>query len=233
VIQIRTKSLGIGYNYKPVLKGINIQIEYGDFICITGENGIGKSTLIKTILGLYPAISGKIIYDKNTPLNTIGYLSQRLDVQNDFPATVWEVVLSGCLPSIKHRLFYTLKEKKMAIDNLKLLGISDIKKKPFKELSGGQAQRVLIARALCATQKLLILDEPFTALDSKMTKELESVIKDINEKTGVTILMITHNIEYSINDCNKIFYLAQDGCKTLTKEEYLKARGEMYDLYNN
>ena len=167
MVQIRATNLSIGYNFHSIFKKINFTIEYGDFVCLVGGNGVGKSTLIKTILGLYPTIAGKIHYDKNTKLESIGYLPQRLEISNDFPASVYEVVLSGCLNKLKWKPFYTRKEKELVNRNMKLLGIDKIKHKSFKELSGGQMQRVLIARAICATNKLIILDEPFVALDKK------------------------------------------------------------------
>ena len=226
MVQIKATNLSIGYNYHSIFKKINFTIEYGDFVCLVGGNGVGKSTLIKTILGLYPAISGKIHYDKNTKLESIGYLPQRLEISNDFPASVYEVVLSGCLNKLKWRPFYTKKEKELVNRNMKLLGIDRIKNKSFKELSGGQMQRVLIARAICATNKLIILDEPFVALDKKMVAQLEDTIRKINKELGVTILIVTHNFHTTLNITNKVIELSAEGCKSFTKEEYLKKIGE-------
>ena len=226
MIQIKATNLSIGYNFHSIFKKINFTIEYGDFVCLVGGNGVGKSTLIKTILGLYPAISGKIHYDKNTKLESIGYLPQRLEISNDFPASVYEVVLSGCLNKLKWKPFYTKKEKALVNRNMKLLGIDKIKHKSFKELSGGQMQRVLIARAICATNKLIILDEPFVALDKKMVNQLEDTIRKINKELGVTILIVTHNFNTIHNITNKVIELSTEGCKSFTKEEYLKKIGE-------
>ena len=226
MIQIKATNLSIGYNFHSIFKKINFSIEYGDFVCLVGGNGVGKSTLIKTILGLYPAIAGKIHYDKNTKLESIGYLPQRLEISNDFPASVYEVVLSGCLNKLKWKPFYTKKEKELVNRNMKLLGIDKIKHKSFKELSGGQMQRVLIARAICATNKLIILDEPFVALDKKMVAQLEDTIRKINKELGVTILIVTHNFHTIHNITNKVIELSTDGCKCFTKEEYLKKLGE-------
>ena len=226
MIQIKATNLSIGYNFHSIFKKINFTIEYGDFVCLVGGNGVGKSTLIKTILGLYPAISGKIHYDKNTKLESIGYLPQRLEISNDFPASVYEVVLSGCLNKLKWKPFYTKKEKDLVNRNMKLLGIDKIKHKSFKELSGGQMQRVLIARAICATNKLIILDEPFVALDKKMVNQLEDTIRKINKELGVTILIVTHNFNTIHNITNKVIELSTEGCKSFTKEEYLKKIGE-------
>lgn len=221
MLQIRATNLSIGYNFHPVLRNLNFSIEYGDYVCIIGSNGVGKSTLIKTILGLYPPISGKIHYDRNTKLESIGYLQQRLEIASDFPASVYEVVLSGCLNKLKWRPFYTKKEKALAERNMKLLDIEKIRNKSFKELSGGQMQRVLIARAICATNKLIILDEPFVGLDQYMVRQLEQTIKKINKELGVTIVMVTHNFHATLKDTNKVIELSNKGCSSYTTQEYM------------
>ena len=221
MLQIKATNLTIGYNFHPILRNLNFSIEYGDYVCIIGSNGVGKSTLIKTILGLFQPISGKIHYDKHTKLESIWYLQQRLEVASDFPASVYEVVLSGCLNKLKWRPFYTKKEKALAERNIKLLDIEKIKHKSFKELSGGQMQRVLIARAICATNKLIILDEPFVGLDQYMVKQLEQTIKKINKELGVTIVMVTHNFHTTLKDTNKVIELSSNGCTSYTTEEYM------------
>ncbi len=221
MLQIRATNLSIGYNFHPVLRNLNFSIDYGDYVCIIGSNGVGKSTLIKTILGLYPPISGKIHYDKNTKLESIGYLQQRLEIASDFPASVYEVVLSGCLNKLRWRPFYTKKDKALAERNLKLLDIEKIRNKSFKELSGGQMQRVLIARAICATNKLIILDEPFVGLDQYMVRQLEQTIKKINKELGVTIVMVTHNFHATLKDTNKVIELSNKGCTSYTTQEYM------------
>ena len=221
MLQIRATNLSIGYNFHPVLRNLNFSIEYGDYVCIIGSNGVGKSTLIKTILGLFPPISGKIHYDKNTKLESIGYLQQRLEIASDFPASVYEVVLSGCLNKLRWRPFYTKKEKAQADRNMKLLDIEKIRNKSFKELSGGQMQRVLIARAICATNKLIILDEPFVGLDQYMVRQLEQTIKKINKELGVTIVMVTHNFHATLKDTNKVIELSNKGCTSYTTQEYM------------
>lgn len=221
MLQIRATNLSIGYNFHPVLRNLNFSIEYGDYVCIIGSNGVGKSTLIKTILGLFPPISGKIHYDKNTKLESIGYLQQRLEIASDFPASVYEVVLSGCLNKLRWRPFYTKKEKAQAERNMKLLDIEKIRNKSFKELSGGQMQRVLIARAICATNKLIILDEPFVGLDQYMVRQLEQTIKKINKELGVTIVMVTHNFHATLKDTNKVIELSNKGCTSYTTQEYM------------
>lgn len=229
MVQLELKNLSIGYNYKPVQKNINCKIEYGDFVCVVGTNGVGKSTLIKTILGLVSPISGKIIYDKRTKLSSIGYLQQSLSIDSDFPASVYEVVLSGCLSMIKNKPFYGKKEREIVKKNLELLDIDNIKSKSFKELSGGQQQRVLIARAMCAANKMIILDEPFVGLDVYMVKQLKETIHRINKELGVTIVMVTHHLDLSIEDVTKVLELSSTGVYFGNVKEYQnhkKAREE-------
>lgn len=229
MVQLELKNLSIGYNYKPVQKNINCKIEYGDFVCVIGTNGVGKSTLIKTILGLVSPISGKILYDKRTKLSSIGYLQQSLSIDSDFPASVYEVVLSGCLSMIKNKPFYGKKEREIVKRNLELLDIENIKSKSFKELSGGQQQRVLIARAMCAANKMIILDEPFVGLDVYMVKQLKNTIHRINKELGVTIVMVTHHLDLSIEDVTKVLELSSTGAYFGNVKEYQnhkKAREE-------
>ena len=161
---IKIENASLGYEGKTVVNDISVDIKEKDYICIVGENGSGKTTLMKALLGLLKPLSGSITYSDGLKQNEIGYLPQSSDIQRDFPASVQEVVLSGCLNK-KHTFFYSKEQKKTAAENMKLTGIYDLRKKCFRELSGGQRQRVMLARALCATHKLIILDEPVTGLD--------------------------------------------------------------------
>ena len=145
------------------LNGFDLEINNGDYICIVGENGAGKSTLIKTLVGLIPAISGKVLLRGDIDKSDIGYLPQQREMQKDFPASVWEVVLSGCLDRLGFRPFYGHKERKLAADAIRELDLEDIKNESFRELSGGQRQRVLLARAIAGSKKVLVLDEPTPA----------------------------------------------------------------------
>ena len=205
---IELRNVTLGYDRDIILKGINLNIDENDFICIVGPNGSGKSTLIKGILGLIKPIKGKVIYN-GLKQNFIGYMPQETKVDPNFPASVMEIVLSGTLNSNKG-IFYTDESKEEAIKNLKLLGIEKLKKKSFSELSGGQRQKVLLARALSATSKLLILDEPSNNLDSKSKKELYKIIDDLNKKHGITILMITHDLDHNNLIGNKILSLREN-----------------------
>lgn len=218
---IELKNLSLGYDNHIVLKDINMTIEENDFICIVGPNGSGKSTLIKGILGLIKASKGKVIYH-NLKQNFIGYMPQETRVDSNFPASVFEIVLSGTLNRLGLKSFYTRKEKQIALDNLKILGIEDLKDKNFCDLSGGGRQKVLLARSLCATSKLLILDEPSNNLDSKSKQELYRTIIDLNKNHNITIIMITHDLDHDNLIGNKILSLREDEAFFGRTEDFIK-----------
>ena len=163
------ENLSIGYENNIILENLSFAIEEGDYVAILGENGAGKSTLLKTMLGLIEPISGKIVLDAKVKKTEIGYLPQQTAVQKDFPASVWEVVISGCLAKNGLRPFYSKADKALAKANIEKMGLQGFEKRCYRELSGGQQQRVLLARAFCSSDKLLVLDEPVTGLDPKVT----------------------------------------------------------------
>ncbi len=174
--QLLCENLSLGYNSKTIIENLNFSVNTGDYLCIVGENGSGKTTLMKTLLHLLKPLSGKITTGDGLLPDEIGYLPQQTEVQRDFPASVYEIVLSGCQSRCGRRPFYNRAEKKLAEENIKKMGIEALKKKCYRELSGGQQQRVLLARALCATQKMLLLDEPVSGLDPIVTKEMYTLI---------------------------------------------------------
>jgi zinc transport system ATP-binding protein len=218
---IELKNVTLGYENHIVLKDIDMTIDDKDFICIVGPNGSGKSTLVKGILGLIKPKKGKVIYN-NLKQNFIGYMPLETKVDSNFPASVYEIVLSGTLNSMGLRSFYTKKEKDMADKNLKLLGIDKLKNKNFCDLSGGQRQKVLLARSLCATSKLLILDEPSNNLDTKSKQDLYKTLKELNENHGITIIMITHDLDHNNLIGNKILSLREDKIFFGSTEEFVK-----------
>lgn len=205
---IELDNVALGYDKHIVLKNITLKIESGDFVCIVGPNGSGKSTLIKGILGLIKPLKGKIKYN-DLKQNFIGYMPQETKVDSNFPASVFEIVLSGTLNSTGLNPFYTREAKEKALNNLKLLHIENLKNKSFADLSGGQRQKVLLARSLCATSKLLILDEPSNNLDTKSKENLYKTIENLNSK-GITIIMITHDLDHDNLIGNKILSLRED-----------------------
>lgn len=222
------QNLSVGYDGKAVLENLNFSVKSGEYLCIIGENGSGKSTLMKTLLGLQSPLSGQILRGDGLQKNEIGYLPQQTAVQRDFPASVWEIVLSGCQGQCRWRPFYNRLEKAFAREILKKLRIENLAYRCYRELSGGQQQRVLLARALCATRKLLLLDEPVTGLDPKATTELYALIERLNREDGITILMISHDLEAAFRYADRILHIGQQVFYG-TKEEYLKsAAGQLF-----
>jgi len=187
------ENLTVGYDKKAVVSNLSFKVNAGDYLCIVGENGSGKSTLMKTLLKLKSPMSGTVSIGDGLSENEIGYLPQQTVIQKDFPASVYEVVLSGCLNGCGLRPFYNKAQKRSAVENMEKLGISNLMKRCYRELSGGQQQRALLARALCATRKLLLLDEPVAGLDPVATTEMYELIANLNKQDKTTIIMISHD----------------------------------------
>ena len=224
---LKCTDLTLGYEGNAVVSNLNFEINSGDYLCIVGENGSGKSTLIKTLLNLQSPMSGSIETGDGLKRNEIGYLPQQTVVQRDFPASVWEIVLSGNLSSIGFKPFYSKEEKQRAKDNINKMRLENLTKRCYRELSGGQQQRVLLARALCATKKLLLLDEPVSGLDPKVTNEMYSLIKELNEQ-GITVIMISHDIAAAVKYATHILHISHDVFFG-TKEDYLKSdKGKLF-----
>lgn len=215
---IEVKDLKIGYEGHIVLDKVSFSIEDGEIAVVVGSNGAGKTTLIKALLGLVKPINGSINFN-DLKQEYIGYMPQETKVDSNFPASVYEIVLSGAL---NKTLFYTKKEKKLALDNLKLLGISNLKDKSFQELSGGQRQKVLLARSLCSTDKLLILDEPSNNLDRESKKDLYEIITELNKKHNITIIMITHDLDHGNLIGNKIISVTDGTVISESTEEFVR-----------
>ncbi|MCL2271945.1 MAG: ABC transporter ATP-binding protein [Treponema sp.] len=204
--QLECKNLSLGYDGKTVVSELSFTVNSGDYLCIVGENGSGKSTLMKTLLGLKAPVSGQILTGEDLKSNEIGYLPQQTAVQKDFPASVREVVRSGCLNRRGLRPFYNRAEKEMADDNMEKLGIFSIAKHCYRELSGGQQQRTLLARALCAAHKILLLDEPASGLDPRAAADMYELISKLNN-SGTTIIMISHDIASSVKYASHILHI--------------------------
>ncbi len=212
-------NLSLGYDSLTVVENLNFKVEAGEYLCIVGENGSGKSTLMKTLLHLQEPISGQVIVGDGLKTNEIGYLPQQTVIQRDFPASVKEIVLSGCQGHMGLRPFYSKKEKALAAENIERMGLTDLKDRCYRELSGGQQQRVLLARALCATKKILLLDEPVAGLDPKVTIEMYDVIKELND-SGITIIMISHDISAAVRYASNILHIGKNIFYG-TRDEYL------------
>lgn len=217
---ITCKDLSLGYDGKVIVSNLNFEVNKGDYLCIVGENGTGKSTLMKTLLHLQEKISGEIQRGDGLKPYEIGYLPQQTLVQKDFPATVWEIVLSGTLPSCGKRPFYGKAQKEMAKKQMEKLRIWNLRKRCYRNLSGGQQQRALLARALCATSKIILLDEPVTGLDPKVTLEFYELLSELN-KTGITVIMVSHDLQ-AISYASHILHLDKTKSFFGTKQEYLE-----------
>ena len=220
--QIICRNATLGYEDGIVTENLNFTVNSGDYLCILGENGSGKSTLIKALLGLKPQISGEIKWCEGFSARDIGYLPQQTPVQRDFPASVREIVLSGCLSKMGFRPFYNSAEKKLADDNMKQLGIESLAKHCYRELSGGQQQRVLLARALCAASKMLLLDEPVTGLDPLAQTELYELIAKLNNN-GISIIMVSHDISSALKYASHILHISKKQLFFGTKSDYLNS----------
>lgn len=220
--QIICRDLSFAYDGETVLSDINFSLDAGAYLCIVGENGSGKSTLMRGLLGLKTPSTGTITFNDLKPTE-IGYLPQQTQIQRDFPASVREVVLSGRLNSMHGRLFYSAADKAAAAENMERLGIDDIADRCYLELSGGQQQRVLLARALCATQKVLLLDEPVAGLDPKVTTEMYRIIDDLNKQDGITIIMISHDMDAALHYASHILHIGETSFYG-TKAQYLNSK---------
>ena len=225
--QLTCKNLKLGYENITLTEDLSFSVLRSDYLCIVGENGAGKSTLMRTILRLQKPLAGTIEYGDDLTASKIGYLPQQTIVQKDFPASVFEVVLSGCQNSLGHHIFYSKAARKRARDNMSRLGISDLAKWCYRDLSGGQQQRVLLARALCATEKMLLLDEPVAGLDPLVTNEMYELIKKLNDE-GITVIMISHDIASSVKYAKHILHIGNEFFFG-TVEDYRKsAAGNSY-----
>ncbi|MDR0642782.1 MAG: ATP-binding cassette domain-containing protein [Treponema sp.] len=197
----------LGYNGYMVVRDLNFTIAQGAYLCVVGENGSGKSTLIKGLLGLLPPMEGTISFKAGIRRNEIGYLSQQAAAKKDFPAGVYEIVLSGFLGAMGLRPFYSRAQKQAAMENMLRLGIWDLRERCFRDLSGGQQRRALLARALCASRRLLVLDEPAAGLDPLVTAGVYDLLAKLNREMGVTLVMVSHDIEAAVKYAHKILHL--------------------------
>lgn len=199
------ENVTLGYEGQPVITGLQFAVNRGDYLCVLGQNGSGKSTMMKALLGFLSPMSGKIV--KNIRKNAIGYLPQQQPSQADFPASVWEVVLSGCQGRHRFSPFYSAKDRALAEKNIALMNITHLSAHSFRELSGGQKQRVLLARTLCAAEDMILLDEPAAGLDPEVTKELYDLVERINREEGMTVVMISHDLSYAMGSATHILHL--------------------------
>ena len=204
---LSVRDLALGYDGRVIVEGLNFEVNAGDYLCIVGENGSGKTTRMRTLLGLQEPLAGEILVGDGLKKDEIGYLPQQTVVQKDFPASVKEIVLSGCQGRCGLRPFYSKEDKLLAEENMGRMGILDLQNRSYRELSGGQQQRVLLARALCATRKLLLLDEPVSGLDPKVSAEMYALIEQLNREE-TTIIMISHDIGCALRYASHILHVS-------------------------
>ncbi len=227
---ISVDNITMSYDGHEVIGGLAFDVFEGDYICVVGENGSGKSTLIDGILGLKSVDAGSIEYCGDFSRKMLGFLPQRTEVQADFPATVMEIVLSGCCAKARGGLFFGRESRACAFRNMEKLGITSIAEQSYRNLSGGQQQRVLLARALCAAERLLILDEPVTGLDPRATKDMYAMLDDINKSENMALIMITHDMNSAVKYADKILYLGKNRYFFGKTEEFLEKFGEKFSL---
>ena len=220
---LSVENLTVSFEKTKIISSASFKIEEGDFVCVVGANGSGKSTLIKALLGLIKIKSGKISYKKGIKRTKIGYLPQESKIDESFPATVFEVVLSGTLGSLGLFPFYKEENKRIALKSLEALNIKKLKDKPFSELSGGQKQKVLLSRALAATSSLLVLDEPSNNLDPASRKDFYATLKRLNKDSNLSIIMITHDLDTEDLIGNKILQVKDGTVSLFSTEDFLRS----------
>lgn len=208
--QIICRDLKLGYGSHILAEHLSFSVEKGNYLCIVGENGAGKSTLLRTMLELQEPIEGQILLGGGLRRNEIGYLPQQTVVQRDFPASVREIVLSGCQGRCGIRPFYNREEKQIAERAMGQMEIAELADACYRDLSGGQQQRVLLARALCASDKMLVLDEPVSGLDPKMAEAMYRLVERLNKERGITIVMISHDVREAIPYATHILHMGRD-----------------------
>lgn len=215
------RDVSLGYEGQSVLTHLNLTVRAGDYLCVVGDNGSGKSTLLRGLLGLLAPQSGEILRAEELRRGAIGYLPQQTRAQRDFPATVYEVVLSGCLSAGGMRFFYTGAQKSRALMNMGKLGILELKDQCYRDLSGGQQQRVLLARALCAASRLLILDEPITGLDPAAAQDLYKTLSYLNAREGMAVVMVTHDLKAALRSARTVLHIGRSSLFLGTAADYL------------
>lgn len=221
--QVICENVSLGYDGKAILRNLNFSVNAGDYVCIVGENGSGKSTLMRTLLHLQQPLDGEIAFGEGISTREVGYLPQQTEVQRDFPASVWEIVLSGCQNRCGMHPFYRKQEKKYAKRMMEKMKIAHLANRCFRDLSGGQQQRTLLARALCATEKILILDEPVAGLDPAGTSDMYQLIWQLNQEEHITIVMVSHDIAAAVRYGSHILHIGVE-CFFGTREAYLASK---------
>lgn len=227
---IRCEDLSFGYDGRRVVKDLNFSVNRGDYLAIVGENGSGKTTLLKGLLNLIKPLSGQVIMGQNLTFKNIGYLPQQTLVQRDFPTSVKEVVLSGCLNRKTFIPSYSKQDRSRAKKQMERMSIVDLGQTSYRDLSGGQQQRVLLARALCAADKMMIMDEPASGLDPLVSHELYALISELNKEDNMTIIIVSHDIHCVLKDASHVLHLKGTQLFFGSKEDYFSSDYSSYLL---
>ncbi len=202
---VKFQNVTVDYGQIRAVSDVSFDINQGDYVCIVGSNGSGKSSVIKVMLGLVNQTHGRI--EINIDKSHISYVPQINMAERNFPATVFEIVITGTQKKQKKLPFYTKEDIKTANDAIKLMRIDAISKKRIGQLSRGQQQRVMLARAMCRNPKMLVLDEPCASLDPEITKELNDILEMLNKDRQVTIFMASHNMHEVTKHASRILVL--------------------------
>jgi zinc transport system ATP-binding protein len=201
---LKCRQLTLGYGNKDVVRDLDYDVNAGDYLCIVGRNGSGKTTFLRGLAGLLSPRSGSVDLCDGLKRNQIGFLPQITVVQKDFPATVEEIVLSAFQGKKFFLPFYGRAQRERAMESMALTRTESLAKSCFRELSGGQKQRVLLARALTAAERLLLLDEPVTGLDPESADSMYRIFADLHREKNMTIVMVTHDIEAAQKEASRV-----------------------------
>ena len=236
---ITVRDMSFGYGREKILNNVNFIVEQQEYVGIIGANGAGKSTLMKLILGQLIPDSGEVI----VKADSIGYVPQvGFSKVSNFPANVEEIILTGIHKEIGMFHFVKKEHRQRVIDTLTLVGMQDYRKRMLSELSGGQQQRVLIARSLIQNPKLLVLDEPLTGIDKEAGEALYQLLDKLNKEYGMTIVMVTHNMEQVARYTNRFFHVSNGSihldkssilCDRMLKDKMIISTPKRYAKHGN
>lgn len=217
------EAVSVRYGALEAVKDVSFAVHEGDRCCLVGENGSGKTTLLKAALGLVPITSGHVAF--GLPRESLSYLPQISTALEDFPATALEIVLSGRQNRSRFSPWTSEADKRAAVETMRRFAITDLAKRRFASLSGGQKQRVLLARAMCSAPRLLLLDEPDAALDAESRDALIATLRELNEREGLSILMVSHDQESVAAFAKQIAQLRGDLAFYGTSDEWRRRQG--------
>ncbi|MEF8879222.1 MAG: metal ABC transporter ATP-binding protein [Candidatus Thermoplasmatota archaeon] len=198
----------------PVIRDVDLSIETGEFVSIIGPNGAGKTTLLETINGLleysegFAEVFGKEIKKKKNWIRTeIGYVVQNFEIDPLAPFLCKDIVMSGRAGKIGLFRFPSKQDWEQVWQSMSMVGMIDFAKRPIGKLSGGEFQKILLARALAQTPQLLLLDEPFSNLDFSARKQMETLLNRIHEQKDMTIVMVSHDLSFVPDKCRRVIVM--------------------------